>query len=90
MGFLRYEFGGFIFGGAYKWRGLFSEFYGMCFPFGGTRITTDMCLPFGATQITRDMCFPGGGTQITRDMCFHLEQHKSLGIYVSQVGDTYH
>ena len=26
--FLRYEFGGLIFGGAYTWRGLFSEFYG--------------------------------------------------------------
>ena len=29
-GFLRYKFGGLIFGGAYTWRGLFSEFYGMC------------------------------------------------------------
>ena len=28
-GFLRYEFGGLIFGGTYTWRGLFSEFYGM-------------------------------------------------------------
>ena len=28
-GFLRYEFGGLIFGGAYSWRGLFSEFYGI-------------------------------------------------------------
>ena len=28
-GFLRYDFGGLIFGGAYKWRGIFSEFYGM-------------------------------------------------------------
>ena len=28
-GFLRYEFGGLIFGGAYTWKGLFSEFYGM-------------------------------------------------------------
>ena len=27
-GFLRHEFGGLIFGGAYTWRGLFSEFYG--------------------------------------------------------------
>ena len=27
-GFLRYRFGGPIFGGAYMWRGLFSEFYG--------------------------------------------------------------
>ena len=28
-GFLRYRVGGLIFGGAYTWRGLFSEFYGM-------------------------------------------------------------
>ena len=28
-GFFRYEFGGLIFGGAYTWRGLFSEFYGI-------------------------------------------------------------
>ena len=27
--FLRYKFGGLIFGGAYTWRGLFSEFYGI-------------------------------------------------------------
>ena len=28
-GFLCYRFGGLIFGGAYTWRGLFSEFYGI-------------------------------------------------------------
>ena len=28
-GFLRSRFGGLIFGGAYTWRGLFSEFYGI-------------------------------------------------------------
>ena len=28
-GFLRYKFGGPIFGGAYTWRGLFLEFYGI-------------------------------------------------------------
>ena len=28
-GFLRYRFGELIFGGAYTWRGLFSEFYGI-------------------------------------------------------------
>ena len=27
-GFFRYRFEGLIFGGAYTWRGLFSEFYG--------------------------------------------------------------
>ena len=30
-GFFRYEFGGLTLGGAYKWRGLFSEFYGTSF-----------------------------------------------------------
>ena len=29
-GFLRYRLGGLIFGAAYTWRGLFSEFYGIC------------------------------------------------------------
>ena len=28
-GFSRYRFGGLILGGAYTWRGLFSEFYGI-------------------------------------------------------------
>ena len=28
-GFLRYWFGGLVFGGAYTWMGLFLEFYGM-------------------------------------------------------------
>ena len=28
-GFLRYRFGGLIFGGAYTWRSLFLEFYGI-------------------------------------------------------------
>ena len=30
-GLLRYRFGGLIFGGAYLWRGVFSEFYGISF-----------------------------------------------------------
>ena len=34
-GFLRYDFGGLIFGGACTWRGLFSEFYGSKFPHVG-------------------------------------------------------
>ena len=32
-GFLRYQFGGLIFGGAYTWRGLFWEFYSKCFKY---------------------------------------------------------
>ena len=29
---MRYKFGGLTFGGAYTWRGLFSEFYGILTP----------------------------------------------------------
>ena len=32
-GFVRYRFRRLIFGGAYTWRGLFSEFYSICFCF---------------------------------------------------------
>ena len=39
-GFLRYEFGGLIFGGAYTWRGLFSEFYGIRNQTSRKRLTT--------------------------------------------------
>ena len=31
-GFLRYDFGGLIFGGAHRWRDLSSEFYGISVP----------------------------------------------------------
>ena len=34
-GFLRYDFGVLILGGAYTWRGLFSEFYGILVIFEG-------------------------------------------------------
>ena len=37
-GFLRYDFGGLIFTGAYTWRGLFSEFYGMLNRSGCSRL----------------------------------------------------
>ena len=36
-GFLRYHFGGLIVGGAYTWRGLFSEFYGILQRFQNNR-----------------------------------------------------
>ena len=45
-GFLRYDFGGFIFGGAYTWRGLFSEFYATLFV-----KTTDFQLVFNYKQM---------------------------------------
>ena len=37
-GFLRYDFGGLMFGGAYTWRGLFSEFYGRMFVKRGKKV----------------------------------------------------
>ena len=42
-GFLRYRFGGLIFGGAYTWRGLFSEFYGMSFLDGNAKENSGSC-----------------------------------------------
>ena len=36
-GFLRFEFGGLIVGGAYTWRGLFSELYGISLSQGEQR-----------------------------------------------------
>ena len=39
-GFLRYEFERLIFGGAYTWRGLFSEFYGIVY----TRMVKSYCV----------------------------------------------
>ena len=56
----------------------------------GKPITRDMCLPGRGKHITRDMCFPGGGKHVTRSMCFPSEEHISLGICVSLVGNTYH
>ena len=34
---MRYKFGGLIFGGAYTWRGFFSEFHGICLTEGEVR-----------------------------------------------------
>ena len=48
-GFLRYEFGGLIFGGAYTRRGLFSESYCIFQIHGKTRLENEMAraFPFG-------------------------------------------
>ena len=46
-GFLRYEFGGLIFGGAYTWRGLFSEFYGIMYSTVPTPTPSQEGLLFG-------------------------------------------
>ena len=62
----------------------------MCFPGRETHITRDICFPGRGTHITSDICFPGRKTHITRDMCFRVGEHISLGICVSQVGNTYH
>ena len=49
-GFLRYEFGGLIFGGAYTWRGLFSEFYGI--------LTKSPSHPEESTALKQKDCCP--------------------------------
>ena len=72
-GFLRYDFAGLIFGGAYTWRGLFSEFYGMCFLGRGAHITRDICFLGRGAHITRDMCFLHRGTLSSRDMSFPVK-----------------
>ena len=48
-GLLRYRFGGLIFGGAYTWRGLFSEFY-------GTLVQSDICMKL-STQTSISFLF---------------------------------
>ena len=46
-GFLRYRIGGLIFGGAYTWRGLFSEFYGIQITYiGKTNTMVSLVLRF--------------------------------------------
>ena len=52
-GFLHYEFEGLIFGRAYKWRDLFSEFYGMLSV--TTPNVTWFILPFSAVSLT-ELC----------------------------------
>ena len=47
-GFLRHGFGGFIFGGAYTWRGLFSEFFGI-----PSRSICQMLANFSAVEFKR-------------------------------------
>ena len=45
-GCLRYKFGELMFGGAYKWRGLFSEFYGIDVTSSEPRENHKTCAPF--------------------------------------------
>ena len=57
----------------------------MCFPGGGTHITSDICFPDRET-----LCFPGG-EHISLGICVSLVgEHISLGMCVSLVGNTYH
>ena len=57
-GFLRYQFGGLIFGGAYiyMWRGLFSEFY---------RIFLKMVSTKCRLQTAADHCFHHANENVT-------------------------
>ena len=53
-GFLHYDFGGLIFGGAYTWRGLFSEFYGIyktvIYPYNNSKQEDQKSSPFPYSQ----------------------------------------
>ena len=51
-GFLRYEFGGLIFGGAYTWRGLFLEFYGILTKFQAQPASTSSKILLFWEQLT--------------------------------------
>ena len=63
-GFLRYRFGGLIFAGAYTWRGLFSEFYGITKNEKDTMTMTMMFIisyrkpDFSAQQFFVTKCYP--------------------------------
>ena len=77
-GFLRYEFGGLIFGGAYTWRGLFSEFHGP--PIVGRKFTVFalFCFVFeGNFQVQA----PGGGS--------YLEGRFNEGVFALRVWGAY-
>ena len=51
-GFLRYRFGGLIFGGAYTWRGLFLEFHGRLTNFNLiTNLTCNIFSKFGPKNL---------------------------------------
>ena len=55
-GFLRYDFGGLIFGRAYTWRGLFSEFYGNFLLI--LRLTTLLELTSTLSSLSRNPLYP--------------------------------
>ena len=73
---MRYEFGGLIFGRAYTWRGLFSEFYGMFtlspISFRGADIQTFLFLPTPPST-PRPAILPHFFN------CFHEEQRHGTG-----------
>ena len=53
-GFLCDRFGGLILGGAYTWRGLFSEFYST----DSNMVSSSICEMTGCEIQTRDQCNP--------------------------------
>ena len=75
-GFLRYRIGGPIFGGAYTWRGLFSEFHGIWRRYINCRAKIICRQMYGATCLTTQgcplmsmlhFCFLGRGGGIQRE-----------------------
>ena len=77
-GFLRYRFGGLIFGGAYTWRGLFSEFYGICRNVARTFVELCMETPYWCTVLVhqyghRKSTKTSGGHFFYKSSFFSLE-----------------
>ena len=74
-GFLRYRFGGLIFGGAYTWRGLFSEFYGIGHV---ASVFVLLCLAEGG-HFSADDCF----TQKSRSPSTRSAAHLHISLHIS-------
>ena len=74
--FLRYEFGGLIFGGAYTWRGLFLEFYGvMLFLFMLKKMAI---VPALLDSPTKELC---------PKLCWHNLPNPSGGLASHSIGE---
>ena len=97
-GFFGLPIWGFIFRGAYTWRGLF--IFTVCVSWVGEHISLGICVC--QVGVTRDKCFhcrehislgicvSQVGEHISLGICVsHVGERISLGISVSQVGNAY-
>ena len=68
---MRYRFGGLIFGGAYTWRGLFSEFYGIHISINGTK---EACYPDRTKLVSIAKQVPAHGLLWPKETCLSLQE----------------